>query len=284
MAGVKRQEYEVRRSRVIEMLEDGATLQEIKTALGYKSYYQIYKIRDEINETRENALRIKHHKYEGYDDEVVQMRMEGATQKEIASFFGFKSVSSVARILQKYNLVDDASNKEKRNRQIIDARKNGASMNTLANQFNLTSTTVSKICTAAGLGGKMAEVDYGHGVCELCGAQFKKKTENQKFCTAKCQKTACWRRNDPLRNKRFKGAIIDKDITLHKLYRLSGGVCYLCGGKCDWSDTVITNGKRRSKSSYPSIDHVVPLSKGGEHSWNNVRLAHLGCNSSKGAR
>ena len=34
---------------------------------------------------------------------------------------------------------------------------------------------------------------------------------------------------------------------------------------------------------YPSIDHVIPLSKGGTHSWDNVKLAHFSCNSAKGA-
>ncbi|WP_406501956.1 HNH endonuclease [Streptomyces sp. NBC_01590] len=33
-----------------------------------------------------------------------------------------------------------------------------------------------------------------------------------------------------------------------------------------------------------SVDHVVPLSKGGLHSLINVQSAHLGCNSSKGDR
>jgi 5-methylcytosine-specific restriction endonuclease McrA len=33
-----------------------------------------------------------------------------------------------------------------------------------------------------------------------------------------------------------------------------------------------------------SLDHRVPLSKGGAHSPSNVFLAHLGCNSSKGNR
>jgi 5-methylcytosine-specific restriction endonuclease McrA len=31
----------------------------------------------------------------------------------------------------------------------------------------------------------------------------------------------------------------------------------------------------------PSVDHIVPLSRGGLHSMANVQSAHLGCNSSK---
>lgn len=33
-----------------------------------------------------------------------------------------------------------------------------------------------------------------------------------------------------------------------------------------------------------SVDHIVPLSRGGEHSMINVQSAHLSCNSSKGDR
>ena len=35
---------------------------------------------------------------------------------------------------------------------------------------------------------------------------------------------------------------------------------------------------------YPSIDHVIPLAKGGLHAWSNVKLAHKGCNEQKGDR
>lgn len=53
--------------------------------------------------------------------------------------------------------------------------------------------------------------------------------------------------------------------------------CHICGMPVDqkilWPDP---------KS--PSLDHVLALSKGGIHDPSNVRLAHLGCNSSKGDR
>jgi 5-methylcytosine-specific restriction endonuclease McrA len=34
----------------------------------------------------------------------------------------------------------------------------------------------------------------------------------------------------------------------------------------------------------PSIDHIIPLSKGGTHELENVQLSHYRCNESKGNR
>jgi 5-methylcytosine-specific restriction endonuclease McrA len=33
-----------------------------------------------------------------------------------------------------------------------------------------------------------------------------------------------------------------------------------------------------------SLDHVIPISAGGEHSKANTQLAHLGCNAKKQAK
>jgi 5-methylcytosine-specific restriction endonuclease McrA len=53
--------------------------------------------------------------------------------------------------------------------------------------------------------------------------------------------------------------------------------CHLCGDPVDsalsWPDPMS-----------PSLDHVVPLSLGGMHAPENVRLAHLRCNTAKGNR
>ena len=75
--------------------------------------------------------------------------------------------------------------------------------------------------------------------------------------------------------------MVDPDITIQKLYRRDNGICYLCGGLCDWNDKEIRENTIVCGNQYPSIDHVMPLSKGGLHSWDNVRLAHRICNSLK---
>lgn len=69
----------------------------------------------------------------------------------------------------------------------------------------------------------------------------------------------------------------DKTITLKQLIKRDKGICQLCGLPVDDKD--IENG--HAKGLYPSLDHIIPLSKGGTHTWNNVQLAHMACNSGK---
>lgn len=80
------------------------------------------------------------------------------------------------------------------------------------------------------------------------------------------------------RTKIFSG---DTDITLQKVYERDKGVCKLCGELCDWNDIEHKNGYAVVGSNYPSIDHIIPISKNGSHTWDNVQLAHFRCNSVK---
>lgn len=69
----------------------------------------------------------------------------------------------------------------------------------------------------------------------------------------------------------------DESITLEKLIHRDGGICQICGKQTDSDD--ISNG--HIGRMYPTLDHIVPLSKGGSHTWDNVQLAHMACNSGK---
>lgn len=64
-------------------------------------------------------------------------------------------------------------------------------------------------------------------------------------------------------------------ITLSALMSRDDRRCHLCGGTTYWS-------KGPLHDKYPTIDHLVPISQGGTHTWDNVALAHRGCNLRRG--
>lgn len=75
-------------------------------------------------------------------------------------------------------------------------------------------------------------------------------------------------------------AFVDKGITIEKLIQRDGSKCYLCGKETNFSD----NRWGWYGPDYPTIDHVIPLSKGGKHSWSNVKVCCGRCNIEKGCK
>lgn len=94
--------------------------------------------------------------------------------------------------------------------------------------------------------------------------------------------TQAWNKRNPekvkasvskARSKRdalIRGAEITEDITLDALFLRDKGICGICSLACSRDEA--------------STDHKVALTKGGQHTWNNVQLAHRKCNSKKGNR
>lgn len=117
--------------------------------------------------------------------------------------------------------------------------------------------------------------------CKCCGSLFLATAAKKTYCSLSCQKRIV---NRYLDNRIKKEQIKDKDITLEKLFIRDSGVCYLCGGLCDWYDYQKTDLAFVAGDYYPSIEHIKPISKGGLHSWDNIKLAHRICNTKKSAK
>lgn len=111
--------------------------------------------------------------------------------------------------------------------------------------------------------------------CPTCGKVFSTTNPRKRYCSDECKQ----RSHDHRINNDNR---IDRDITLKKLFDRDGGTCKICGGECDFGDYKIKRGKFSAGINYPTIDHIYPLSKGGQHSWKNVQLAHFRCNCKKG--
>jgi hypothetical protein len=61
-----------------------------------------------------------------------------------------------------------------------------------------------------------------------------------------------------------------EEVDRSVVFYASDGLCHLCGLPCDPTDW--------------HLDHIIPLSKGGAHSFRNTAPAHPSCNVAKGAR
>lgn len=65
-----------------------------------------------------------------------------------------------------------------------------------------------------------------------------------------------------------------QNVNRFEIYLRDNFTCYLCGQKVDLDAPV-------HDDSYPSLDHIVPLSHGGAHSYDNCATAHQKCNRDK---
>jgi len=78
------------------------------------------------------------------------------------------------------------------------------------------------------------------------------------------------------RRARIRSALVES-FTFLEIAERDGWVCGLCSAP-------VVRELRYPDPHSPTIDHVIPLAKGGPHTRGNVQLAHLRCNISKGAR
>jgi HNH endonuclease len=109
-------------------------------------------------------------------------------------------------------------------------------------------------------------------VCDHCASPFRSGIETQRFCTRGCTKRARKRDRDRARSYGAEYVYVSRA----KVYERDRWRCGLC--------------KRRvnPRLRYPhpmsvSLDHVVPLSRGGGHTYANVQCSHLSCNVDKNA-
>ena len=118
-------------------------------------------------------------------------------------------------------------------------------------------------------------------ICEECGKKFESTRMGNKYCSIKCKKRVKNRMKEISKYKLKDNGLVDYDITLKKLFKRDKGICHICGSKCDYGDCITEGSTFIVGANYPSVDHVFPKSKGGTHTWDNVKLAHIKCNSIK---
>lgn len=86
-----------------------------------------------------------------------------------------------------------------------------------------------------------------------------------------------------IRQERIKASRKDP-VNLSELIERDKGICHICGGKVSARAKKGKGNGWQGDPKYPTIDHVIPLSRDGAHTWGNVKLAHWKCNVKKGGR
>lgn len=112
-------------------------------------------------------------------------------------------------------------------------------------------------------------------ICKECGKRFTTTCGNPRkaFCSDECSHTAFRRKGKEARKQQMKAAYREP-VNIKRLYRRDNGACRICG-------LPVPNTTEPSNPWAATTDHVIPLSKGGEHSMGNCQLAHRICNSLK---
>lgn len=100
--------------------------------------------------------------------------------------------------------------------------------------------------------------------CRHCGAAMPKRMRSDAaYCSNKCNVAA----HSQVRKASMRTGAKEKRIDRASVIARDGGRCHLCGAFPKGRDL--------------TIDHVIPLAKGGHHAAENLRVACLSCNASK---
>jgi hypothetical protein len=155
-------------------------------------------------------------------------------------------------------------------------------------------TTNDKAQTYCSVDCILAESRRAACTCRHCGKEFyPKRPSATTYCSRECsfadkasamsvhrKGKSVWRfgESDARHHRRAKHyGVAYERIKPMDVYERDGWQCQICG-------KAVSQGLRWPHPMCASLDHIMPLSVGGRHDEANVRLAHLRCNTRRGAR
>lgn len=115
--------------------------------------------------------------------------------------------------------------------------------------------------------------------CDCCGQPFLADKRRWRYCSRECflayKNRANWKHYQA-RKARLRDAFVESFDRL-EIFERDGWICQICREPVDRE-------ARFPHPASPSLDHIVPIARGGEHSRANAQTACLGCNVRKGVR
>ncbi len=119
--------------------------------------------------------------------------------------------------------------------------------------------------------------------CPICGQDFNQRGCRFRYCSPLCSAKAqedVYRRNTMTRRALCTTNGHVETIDPKSIFERDGWRCQLCGKKTP-KGLYKTNGTKRYANA-PSLDHIIPISRGGDHTRTNVQCACYLCNCKKG--
>lgn len=125
-------------------------------------------------------------------------------------------------------------------------------------------------------------------ICKECGTEFMTECgdTHSVFCCRSCaEKSERRTEHGTARHKEYMRKVKARrekqiastdtgDVSYERVYKRDKGICQICG-------MPVHSAKMSDDNWDGTIDHIIPLSLGGEHSLENCQLAHRICNSLK---
>lgn len=117
--------------------------------------------------------------------------------------------------------------------------------------------------------------------CIICGEHFTTEygDKSRAYCSDECRHEGIRRQSriqEYNREKRLRKAFVSK-VVPQEIFKRDGFKCMLC-------DEPLAMDKKVPHPAAPTIDHIIPLAKGGTHEPSNVQAAHFKCNWMKSDR
>lgn len=124
--------------------------------------------------------------------------------------------------------------------------------------------------------------------CAVCGTLVARRVDKAHLyvttCSVPCRTIVQWGgevaqpdtyewRTDAVRRARRYGAPVIEEFDREQIFDRDDWTCGHCGIRCTQPDPFVVTSA--------TVDHVVPLSRGGEHSQANTQTLCLSCNSRK---
>jgi 5-methylcytosine-specific restriction endonuclease McrA len=112
--------------------------------------------------------------------------------------------------------------------------------------------------------------------CRECGKMFTPEYGDKRriFCSEECFLKSTRRIRRHKERAKLRNVKVES-VDPMKVFARDGWRCQLCGKKL----------KRLDRGTYkdcaPEMDHIIPLSKGGEHSYQNAQCSCRRCNADK---